>query len=200
MKKRTHLLLILTNLGLLTAAWTWRYVTMNRYYDSLDNSNYRLYTAGEEVPFEDDGNDFYTDLNGYYIRVDGYRVVDYSTYLAENNISIDNETPPEKLALVQITLINKTCEANPIMLTNMLLHSTDTVIPMDWDVLVKANSILKGNTGISLSRGTECQLILPYQLSKSQFEGSTWRRIEDRKVYLQVTNVLTTKEIVINKP
>lgn len=199
MKKPVRLILILMVLVLLAAGWTWRYVTLNKYYDDLDNGDYKLYYAGELVPFEDDGNDKYTDLNGYYIRVDGYEVKDYDAYLDEKGITLpQNETAPDKLALVTVTLVNESCDPNPIMLTDMMLHGVDSVIAMDWDVLVKANPILNSNTGIALNPGTECQLILPYGLRKHQFEGSTWRRIDNYEVFLQVTSTLTTKDIAVN--
>lgn len=199
MKKPVRLILILTVLVLLAAGWTWRYVTLNKYYDDLDNGDYKLYQAGELVPFEDDGNDKYTNLNGYYIRVDGYEVKGYHAYLEEKGITLPaNESAPDKLALVTVTLVNESCEPNPVMLTDMMLHGVDSVIAMDWDVLVKANPILNGNTGIALNPGTECQLVLPYGLRKNQFEGSTWRKIDNYEVFLQVTSTLTTKDIAVN--
>ena len=59
--------ILIVLLGLLIGAWTWRYVTLNRYYDNLDNGDYRLYQSGEFVPFEDDGLDLETNLNGYHL-------------------------------------------------------------------------------------------------------------------------------------
>lgn len=200
MKKTVRLALILTVLILLAAAWTWRYVTMNKYYDDLDNGDYKLYQAGELVPFEDDGNDKHTDLNGYHIRVDGYEVKEYSTYLEENDISLPaRASEPDKLALVYVTLVNETCDPNPVMLTDMMLHGVDSVVPMDWDVLVEANSVLDGKTGIALKPGTECQLVLPFGLYRDRFKSSTWRKIDTYKVYLQVTSGLTTKDIAVNE-
>lgn len=199
MKKRLRLILILTLFVLLAVGWTWRYVTLNRHYDDLDNSEYKRYKAGEMVPFEDDGNDFYTDLNGYYICVDDYEVRDYDAYAAGVGISLSKtEDNPDKVALVYITLKNENCEPNPVMLTDFSLHGVDTVIPVEWTLLVKSNPALNGNTGIALEPGMEFQLVLPYVLKKGQFEGSTWRRIEDYKVFLQVTSALTTKDIAVN--
>lgn len=81
MKKPLRLILIAAGLVVLALGWTWRYVTLNRYYDDLDNKDYQLYQAGELVPFEDDGNDMEPDWNGYLIRVDGYTIRDYHDYL-----------------------------------------------------------------------------------------------------------------------
>lgn len=199
MKKVLRLILIATVLVLLAVGWTWRYVTLNNYYNDLDNRDYQLYQAGDLVPFEDDGNDMDTDLNGYYIRVDGYEIRDYQDYLEDTAISLpESDTAPDKLALITVTLVNETCAPNPIMATDMMLRGVDSVMPMDWDVLVQANPILGGNTGIALNPGTECHLILPYGLRKDRFDGSTWRNINKYKLFLQVTNSLTTKEIQVN--
>lgn len=199
MKKTVRLILVITLLILLAAGWTWRYVTLNKYYDDLDNGDYRLYQAGELVPFEDDGNDKDTDLNGYYIRVDGYEIRDYHDYLADSGISLpETGSDPDKLALVTVTLVNENCEPNPVMATDMMLRGVDSVMTMNWDVLVKSNPILEGNTGIALNPGTKCQLILPYDLRKDRFDGSTWRNIDEYKLFLQVTSSLTKKEIQVN--
>lgn len=195
MKKRIRLTIIAVVVALLAAAWTWRYVTMNKYYDDLDRSDYKLYQAGELVPFEDDGNDLHTDLNGYYIRVDGYEVQDYDEYLAASGLELEAEYAPDKLGLVHITLVNETCEDSGIVLTDFKLRGLDCVMQMDWDVLAVQNN---GSTGVKLLPGTECQLVLPYGLSEDSFSGNTWRNIEDYEVYLQITSCLTRKEIQVN--
>lgn len=199
MRKKIRLLLVIAVLMLLAAGWTWRYVTLNQYYDALDNGDVRLYQSGELVPFENDGNDKDTNLNGYYIRVDDYEIRDYQEYLDDTGISIPEDTSvPDKLVLITVTLINESCETNPVMVSDMVLHGVDFLTKMDWDVLLKANPILEGNTGIALNPGTECELILPYTLYKHQFKYSTWRNIDECELFLQVTCTLTTKEIQIN--
>lgn len=199
MNKRTRLILVLAIVLLLAAAWTWRYVTMNRYYDELDNGNYKLYQLGDEVPFEDDGNDFYTDLNGYYLRVDKFEIQDYDTYLDNADFTVErDEFDPEKIALVFVTLRNENCEPNPVSLIDFNLHGFDSVASMNWDILAAANPLLEGNTAVAVSTGHACQFILPYELDKDQYSSDTWRNIDDYKFYLKVTSTLTTKEILIN--
>ena len=199
MKKPVRLIVVLSVVMALAAAWVWRFVTLNKYYDDLNNSDYKLYKAGELVPFEDDGYDLRTDLNGYHLRVDGYEVKDYDAYLSETGISLPNkQDAPEKLALVYITLVNESCEPNPVNMTSFTLRGVDTVVNMDLDVLVKANPILEGTTGIALRKGTECKLVLPYKLSREGFKRTTWWRIDKYKMYLQVTGSLTQKEVCIN--
>lgn len=199
MKKRIRLIALLAVILLLAAAWTWRYVTLNRYYDDLDNGDYRLYQTGELVPFEDDGNDLYTDLNGYSIRVDKYEIRDYKAYLADAQLEVSREgADPDKLVLVYITLVNESCDLDPVALTDLSLRGVDTLISMDRDVLTAANPALGGYTSIALEAGTECQLVLPYMLWERNFGGSTWRNLDDYELYLQVTSALTLKEIVVN--
>lgn len=195
--KRT---LLITVIILLAAAWTWRYVTMNRYYDDLDNSDYQLYQSGEFVPFEDDGLDLETDLNGYHARVDRFEVKSTTDCLSEwgVNVSADKFTA-EKIALVYITLKNEDCDPNPVKLTAMLFRGEDCTAPMQYDLLVAANPVLQGYTQIALNPGDECQIVLPYGLVKTFFNTHTWEHIDEETFYLGVTSGLTNKEVQINE-
>lgn len=199
MKKRLSFVLAFAVILSLAGLWTWRYIALNRYYDDLDNGSYQLYKTGELVPFEDDGNDLYTDLNGYSIRVDGYEICDYDQYLNDSNFAIaQDENDPDKLVLVYITLINEDCDPNPVSLPDLKLRGVDTPLNMDWDLLPLANSVLDGHTALALNPGTEQKLVLPYGLWKNSFEGRTWRNIDEYTLYLQVTSTLTTKEVLLN--
>lgn len=199
MNKRACLILVIIVILLLGASWTWRYVTMNRYYDELDNGDYKLYQLGEEVPFEDDGVDMYTDLNGYSMRVDKFEIHDYDTYLNNADLAIDRDLyDPDKLVLVYVTLCNQSCDPNPVDLPAFILHGNDSVAPMNCDILLAANPILEESTAVAVSTGYECQLVLPYELDKDRYDISTWRNIDDYKFYLTVTSTLTTKDVVVN--
>lgn len=110
----------------------------------------------------------------------------------------ERETEANKLVLVTVTLVNETCEPNPIMSTDMILRGVDSVKPMDWDVLVQANPILNGNTGIALAPGTYCQLVLPFALNEHYFNHRTWHNLNNYQLFLQVTNSPTIKEIQVN--
>lgn len=186
MSKRWRLVLIVTAFALLAGAWTWRYITLNRYYDDLDNADYKLYQTGEIVPFEDDGNDSDTDLNGYWVRVNGYEIQE------------DDTGNSDKLILVHITLGNDFCDTTPLSLIDFKLRGTDMRLNMDWKLLTRNNSCLGGYTNIALLAGTEQELVLPYMLRREDFSASTWRALEDYSLFLQVTSGLTQKEIVVN--
>lgn len=200
MKKRVRIVAAIALVVILAAAWTWRYVTMNQYYDDLYNGDYQLYQLGETVPFEDDGNDFYTDLNGYSIRADRFEIQDYDAYLQATGITVPyEENKPEKLALVYITLDNQSCQEGGLTLTALQFHGIDSTASMHRNVLIAANTVLQGNTGIALQIGQECQLVLPFSLHEDQYNGLTWRNIEEERFFLQVTSALTTKEIQVNE-
>lgn len=198
MKKRLRLLGIVIVLLLVVGAWVWRYVTMNRYYDELNNGDYQLYQMGELVPYEDDGTDFSTDMNGYYVQAERFEIRDYNEYLQEMNLTCDDPYPPQKLALISLTFINESCEGGLISLPELYLRSIDTVAVLDWNVAVAANPILQGNLDFSLKKGSTCQLVVPFGLNEHQYSKHSWNNLNDREFYLQVTNLLTQKEIQIN--
>ena len=172
---------------------------MNRYYDDLDNSGYALYQLGEMVPFGVDGNDSRTDLNGYYFRVDGCEIVGYEEYLERIGAALEPRADdPDKLVVVYATLINESCAANPVMLTDLTLRGEDSSFLMDRDVLRCANEELGLNVGLALDPGTQKQLVLPYEVHEEKLRSETVAALEGYKMYLQVTSVYTTKEVLVN--
>lgn len=198
--KKHKKLIIAAVVILLAAAWVWRYVTMNKYYDDLDNGGYKLYQLGEMVPFEDDGLDSSTDLNGCYVRADSFVIKNCDDYLNETGFTLpDTYIKPEKLALVNITLKNESSEEKPLTLTKIGLHSVDSTVKMNWDLLIAANPRLNGHSVISIAAGEVCSILLPYDLEKARFGSRTWRNIEDSKFYLKVTDVLIVKDILVNE-
>lgn len=198
MKNRKRLIMAMV-VVLLAVAWIWRYVTLNAYYDSFDNFNQKIYRAGELVPFEDDGSDFYTNLDGYHIRVDRFEIQDYDAYLDAADFTMKREKDePDKIALVYVTLINESCQPNCVSVGEFQLHGIDNTTNLDRNILLAANPILQGSFGIALAAGHRCELILPYQLDKARFGSGTWRNIEDYPFYLKVTDAWTRKEILVN--
>ncbi len=180
---------------LLAAAWSWRYVTMNAYYDSISLVKKETYAMHETVPF---GKDWLQDAcaDGYEIEAKGFEIVDYEPFLQSAGLPEDiNLFPPEKLALVHVTLYNRDSNAEGVMLIDLLLKGVDSIAGMDWDILTALNPILEGNYGICLPIGTECDLILPYDLFRSNFGSSTWRNIKEYDFSLAVTIWPTEKRI-----
>ena len=193
--KRKHII-VLTLALLLVAGWTWRYVTMNAYYDSLVTTQKETYRIGDVVPFEDDLGEWKTNLNGYSVRVDKFEVQDYDAYAKSIDFKPDESyIPGERIALLYITLFNEDSDADGVMLTDFQLRGVDTIIYLDWDLLTAANPVLGENYGIRLSTGTQCSIVLPYKLQKEYFGSWTWNHFEDYKLYFRVT-VHPTEKII----
>ena len=182
---------------LLAIGWSWRYITMNAYYDSFVNQEKVIFKVGEKVPFEDD---LYNkkSLNGYSIQVNRFEVQDFYTYAESIGFVMDDHYyPGEKVALLSITLFNDNSDAEGVMLTDYNLYGVDQIINMDWDLLIAANPILEGNYGITLLPGTECSLVLPYKMQKDYFGTWTWNHLDDYDLYLKLTSYPTEKVIQV---
>lgn len=183
---------------LLSALWAWRYISLNNYYSSLSDRSRKVYPAGEYVAFDTDWVTKDVSANGYTIRIDDFAVVDYEAYIASLDTEYDAPyRKPDKLALVYITLKNENSTEEGVMLTDLKLHGIDNYVGMDWDVLVMANPVLKGNYGIRLAQGKEYQLILPYDLEEEYFGKNTWRNIDDYMFYLHITAYPAEKDIKV---
>lgn len=196
--KRKHII-VLTLALLLVAGWTWRYVTMNAYYDSLVTTQKVTYRIGDVVPFEDDLGEWKTNLNGYSLRVDKFEVQDFDTYAESIDFKPDESyIPGERIALLYITLFNEDSDANGVMLTDFQLRGVDTIIYLDWDLLTAANPVLGENYGMKLSPGTQCSIVLPHKLEKDFFGSWTWNHFGDYKLYFRVTVHPTEKIIEVH--
>ena len=183
---------------LLVVGWSWRYITMNAYYDSFVTQKKVVFEIGEKVPFEDDQGKGKENLNGYSIQVNHFEVQDFSTYAESIGFEMDEHYyPGEKVALVSITLFNDNSEAEGVMLTYYDLNGVDQIINMDWDLLIAANPILEGNYGITLLPGTECNLVLPYKMQEEFFGSWTWNHFDDYDLFLKLTSYPTEKLIKV---
>lgn len=193
--KRKHITVLILVL-ILVVGWTWRYVTMNAYFDSLVTLEKETYQIGDIVPFEDDLGELSANLNGYSLRVDNFEVQEFDAYVESIAFEPDEYyTPGEKVALLYITLFNEDSDADGVMLTDFQLRGVDTIIYLDWDLLTAANPVLGDNYGIKLSHGTEYSIVLPYKLQEEFFGSWTWNHFEDYKLYFRVT-VHPTEKII----
>lgn len=196
--KRKHII-VLTLALLLVAVWTWRYVTMNAYYDSLVTTQKETYRIGDMVPFEDDLGEWKTNLNGYSVRVDKFEVQDFDAYAKSIDFKPDESyIPGERIALLYITLFNEDSDADGVMLTDFQLRGVDTIIYLDWDLLTAANPVLGEKYGMKLSPGTQCSIVLPHKLEKDFFGSWTWNHFGDYKLYFRVTVHPTEKIIEVH--
>lgn len=193
--KRKHIAALAAAI-VLTAIWTFRYVTMNEYYDSLTSDSKEMYMIGDVVPFENDLGEMGVNLNGYAVKVEKFEILNMDEYVQSLNLEADEYRPlGEKTALVYITLSNQNSDAQGVMLTDFGLRGIDNIVSMDRDLLTASNPILQGNYGVSLSPGTNCRLVLPYILQKDYFDVWTWNHIESYGMYLRMTIFPTEKSI-----
>ena len=199
MKKHRKLIAAIV-LVLLAAAWIWRYVSMNKYYDDLDNGDYKLYRLGEIVPFEDDTFGSSEDLSDCYIQARGLEVWDCDELLAEKKLNLSaHYQKPEKVALVTITVNNESGEEKQFPLMGFSLHGVDFNAPSNSELVIGLNTQLDKTTNLTLTSGENCTLILAYDLYRDRFGGITWHNLDNCKFYLQVTSTMTQKEILVNK-
>ncbi len=199
MKKHTKLIVAVVVVSL-AAAWIWRYISMNKYYDDLDNGEYKLYQIDEIVPFEDDSPGKDADLSGCYIQATGIEVRHCDELLAEKNLTLSaHYRKPEKVALVTVTVKNESGEEKLFPLMGFSLHGVDFNAPANNELIIGLNTRLSKSTSLTLSPGESCTLVLAYDLYRDRFGGITWRNFDNCKFYLQVTSVMTQKEILINQ-
>lgn len=195
MKKKFLLPVVLL---LLAAGWCWRYAAVNaRYRQQYPPNAVEVYGIGQAVPFGDDFIDYESTGEGYSLRADGYEVISMEEAMERWPQSRDMElVDAEKLVIVHVTLFNESGEGG-IILTDLDMHATSVPMFMEWNLLTAANPVLEGNNGIILAPGTSYQLELPFSLVSRHFGGISWRNIEDRTFYLQLTAYPTIKEIAL---
>lgn len=196
MNRRLKYVSLLVVTLILVGAWASRYVSLNNYYKSLSDNTREVYDINVIVPLEDDYINKGMKADGYSIRVDGFEIVEYESYV--KSLSTDIPTAaltPEKLGLVYITLYNAESDAPGIMLTELKLHGMDNYVGMNWDVLAAANPVLANGYGISLSPNTEYSIVLPFDLFEMYFGSDTWRNLEAYEFFLHVTAFPTEKDI-----
>ena len=134
---------------------------------------------------------------GYSIAAEGFDIVEYEAVAEELGYTETMIDPPERLAIVEVTLKNDGSTDPGVMLPELTLHGLDFYTDMNLGLLVELNPVLEGNYGISLPDHSECRLTPPYNLRESQRSKSAWSGLDELSVLLQVTAYPTTKEIVL---
>lgn len=189
-------LLILAGV-LLAAGWLWQYQRVNQLYRGLNNTTVEIYEIGEEVPFEDDYVEIKEPARGYSLRVDDFRIVDCSEFIRDQGFTLPQEyVPPEKLALVYLTLRNIDSTDPGIALLDLGLSGIDQNAQLDWALLPLLNPVLENGYGIALSQGTTYQVIIPYQIYR-YFFSAAWDNLENYPFFFQMTSFPTRKLIQI---
>lgn len=199
MKRSVRRALVICVVVLLAAGWIWRYTALNSFYAGLYEQSRCTYPPGEIVPFGDDRTEMGVIADGYSIRLDGFEIMELSDFLSSISVPADSVyTNPDKVAVAYATLFNEGSEAPGITLTDFTLHGVDNYANIDWELVTVSNPVLTntGSYGISLSPGTEYEIILPFALNAPYFGTDTWRHIEQYDFYLHVADYPTEKDIM----
>ena len=197
MKKPVKLTAAAAAVLVLASAWYWRYDGINRYYQDYAGLGYESCELGETLCFGDDYIDTGLRASGYSIAAEGFDIVEYEAVAEKLGYTETLIDPPERLAIVEVTLKNDGSTDPGVMLPELTLHGLDFYTDMNLGLLVELNPVLEGNYGISLPDNSECRLTLPYNLRESQLSKSAWSGLDELSVLLQVTAYPTTKEIVL---
>lgn len=198
MKKSIKAILLCTAAFLLAGLWTWRYITLNQYFQSLSKNRIEEYTLGETVEF---GTDLIADgvsAEGCTIQAERFEIVDYEPYLEGIGYTDDIAgRKPEKLVLVTIVL---TCGDKPadIFLPEFRLHGVDTVVTMNDRLIAPVNGFPDYVNAIYLEPEKSYRLTLPYPLHSYLFGGDTWRNLDDYTFWFLATTCFTEKDIRLN--
>lgn len=197
MKKSTKRILVICAAFLMVVGWTWRYISLNEYWESTIPAEYTktVFSIGETVTFE---KDIFLP-EGFALRANSFTTVDYNAYLADNNISLERTptNPPDRLALVGITLSNVCDEEKGIGLMDFSLHGIDALFSSNLDLIAAANPILGGNVGVTLRPGESCDFVLVYELRDEYLSRHTWNNFDSYALYLTTTVYPSQQEIKV---
>lgn len=186
-------------LAVLAILWCWRYTTLNAAFSEPAQTNRKIFSMGEVVPYGKNITMESGDIvDGYSLRVDGFAIRDYNDVVsglpeAENL----PDRPSDRLAMVSITLFNDGSSAQGVLLSDLIICGVDNYEKLDRELLTPLNPIMAGNLGISLSSGTEYQIILPFLLMEHNWSDSTWSHLEDYPLFLRMTCVPVTQDIAL---
>lgn len=197
MKKTTKWILITSIAILLVSVWTWRYVSLNEYWESTIPKEYSetVFSIGETVVF---GEDIFLP-EGYALCVNSIDLQDYPEFLAENQITLENEQsrPPAKLALVNITLSNIGEKEEGISLLEFSLHGLDEYFSFNAELLAAINPVLQGNVGIILRPGESYDFVLVYEIRDEYLSHYTREHFDTYELYLTTTVYPSKQEIKV---
>ena len=197
MKKTTKWILIIVIAILLVSVWSWRYISLNEYWESTIPEEYSetVFSIGETVVF---GEDIFLP-EGYALCVNSFDLKDYSEFLAENQITLENEQsrPPARLALVNITLSNFGDKEEGISLLEFSLHGLDEYFSFNAELLTAINPVLQGSIGIILRPSETYDFVLVYEIRDEYLSQYTQEHFDAYDLYLSTTVYPSKQEIKI---
>lgn len=180
----------------IVAVWTWRYLSVNRFYDARTTRTIAYYAMEDEVPIGTESLTLQESVDGYYVHVKDFEIVDFFSYCENNGISLDTRqnAVPDKLALVRITLGNVHGDESGINISDFGLQGIDSYPTLDYDLLGEVNPTFSGAFwGIVPPQNSEYEITIPYMLSKENYKVSTWNNIDNYKFYLKFSDIPVIK-------
>lgn len=182
----------------LTTVWIIRYHQINQFYKAHTIKAEKFYSMNENVAFEDDFLALHEAAKGHFICVNNLEIVAFTDYINCMGISINTrETAiPEKLALISVRLQNTEGETSDIFFPNFSLFGVDSNPQFDYELFHSINPFISKNSWhISIPKGSDCDLILPYMLFENEYKRSIWENWNQYPFFLQITAFPTAKYI-----
>lgn len=183
----------------LAVSWYMGYRAVNaRYWDLLPHYTTVTYDLGEAVPL---GKEIRTDskgLEGYLYRVNSWELADREAYLREHqleNIFPEDAVLPERLMLVSVTIINDNNGGTPFSVNKLLLKGkfSSSRAYLNTALYGALNVHEEGST-VSPALSEETTIVLPFEIFKNQYAGSTWRNMEQAGFYITTSGTNTAME------
>lgn len=190
--KKKKIIIIALILFILSIAWGVRVICLNKEVKNLTSDSLQKYEEiGEWVEF---GENYLMDsyCNGYSIRIDDFRIVEYEKYIKEMSTLGYQENDvsgckPEKVLEVGITLKNEENVDIGIPFLSAWLVGQDfySVLNPEWFDAV--NNLKESGGGIKLHNNTEFKLKLPYPILDSTYREKYRRKLKKEKLWLCIT-------------
>lgn len=195
MKKKTKWLIVVCAVVLLAAGWTWRYISMNMYWKSTIPAEYTetVFSLGETVTF---GKDIFLP-EGFALCANDLTIVDYQSYIEDNNITLEREpqSPPDRLAVIEITLSNVCDEEKSISLIQFPLYGIDAQFSSSIELIAASNPVLGGNFGVTLRPGEAYDFVLVYEIRDEYLDYHTRNNFDSYELYL-LTTVYPSRQMI----
>ena len=207
-KKRNKLILIISSVLLVLSVIVWAVMFYNTNKNAY-KQEVEYYEMGE---FVEVGDDFFyvaeDNCNGYSVRVNKARLVDFKEYVEGNGGEVNPDSysvdfpMPKYLVELDITVKNENNTDGHVDLRNFKLNRGSMSMSIDFQVLGLVEEFFTGYTGFMLVENSEADMKLvftPQSLGLSQgldFDGVN-RALEEDDFNLSVTEWPVRKVIKV---
>lgn len=166
---------------LLSFLWGLRVWKVNKSYPDIPQKTYK---AGEWVDLSGSQMEENDNRDGYYLRIDGKRILSTDEYLnlyaevsekTEYDELVKNQNlwKPDKVYLLTVTLKNESIHESTergINWSFFYLYEKNRVLDFEPELYGFANRSAEGSPALSLKPGTEKKFYLPYGVYEERME------------------------------